>query len=187
MFVLLCLDHFIDQNAFCFYSFLCQMARFRPCTEGECFSMVSVPRFLSNALLPCLLFLVMPIMRWDAQECRHLSQTDSVFLYTCLSKVVGSYDSCLMFLRNFCTYPTKAIIYIKTTVCEVLHMPTPSLALSFIFLVTAILIDIGEYFTVLKFVLSRLLQIKSFFVFMYFLAIYVSALRKMLWYTFIQN
>lgn len=65
------------------------------------------------------------------------------FLYTCLSKVVGSYDSCLMFLRNFCTYPTKAIIYIKTTVCEVLHMPTPSLALSFIFLVTAILINIG--------------------------------------------
>lgn len=48
----------------------------------------------------------------------------------------------VMFLSNFCTYSTMAIIYIKTTVCRVLHMPTPSLALSFVILVTAILIDI---------------------------------------------
>lgn len=48
----------------------------------------------------------------------------------------------VMFLRNFCTYSTMVIIYIKTTVCRVLHMPTPSLALSFVILVTAILIDI---------------------------------------------
>lgn len=95
--------------------------------------------FSFKALLPCFLFLVMPIIRWDAQECRHLSQTDSVFLYTSLSGVVLSCDSCL---RNFCTYPTKAIICIKTIVCQVLHMPTPSLVLSFVFLVTAVLIDI---------------------------------------------